>query len=225
MIVKGFVFDFDGLILDTEGPEYLAWVEIFKDYNVDFPITEWGKCVGSSFDTFNPYSYLESLVGRPVDRVSIKQRQNQRSDSLIEGMPPLPGVVEYLDYARENGIKLAVASSSNRQWVTSHLSSLGLLDRFDAVLTRDEVQNVKPDPELYLAAANALGIQPDEAVAFEDSPNGITAAQKAGLFCVAVPNAITRALFTDHADLILDSLSDLPPRILIQRVDGKMAVS
>src|SRR6202035_584891 len=97
--------------------------------------------------------------------------------------------------------KIAVASSSPRSWVVQHLMRLGLLDKFDAMKFGDEVVHRKPDPELYLAALDLLGARPEQAIALEDSPNGVRAAQNAGIYCVAIPNPITAQLPLGHADL------------------------
>jgi beta-phosphoglucomutase-like phosphatase (HAD superfamily) len=107
-------------------------------------------------------------------------------------------------------VKLAVASSSSRAWVAGHLQRLGVLERFEVLKCSDDVERVKPDPALYRAACEHLGVPPARAVAIEDSPNGILAAKRAGLFCVAVPNALTGRLVLDAADLRLASLSELP---------------
>ena len=121
----------------------------------------------------------------------------------------LPGVLDYMREARELGLKLGVASSSNRAWVEGHLKSRGLLDEFISIKGGDEVPNVKPAPDLYLAVASDLGVRPKDAMAIEDSAHGVAAAKAAGLFCVAVPNPMTTDLSLDGADLRLASLCAL----------------
>jgi putative hydrolase of the HAD superfamily len=94
-----------------------------------------------------------------------------------------------------------------------------MVDFFEIILTSDNVSQIKPHPELYLKAVEALGLKPSEAIAFEDSPNGIKAAKAAGLFCVAVLNPITRQLDTDHADLVIDSLAEISLDKLIEKTN------
>ena len=209
MTLKGLIFDFDGLILDTESPEYQAWQEIYQQHNVNLNIHDWALCVGAGVDAFDPVANLEMLTGKTHNRLDLINRQRDRSDYLGEHLSPLPGVKDLLEKARSQGLKIAIASSSDRFWVIGHLNQIGLADYFDCVLTRDDVNQVKPDPELYLSALKCLQLEPADAVAFEDSPNGITAARAAGLFCVAVPNPITRQLVISHASLILDSLEQV----------------
>jgi beta-phosphoglucomutase-like phosphatase (HAD superfamily) len=124
-------------------------------------------------------------------------------------MDAMPGVRDRLAEGRALGLKLAIASSSEQAWVDDHLRALTLAPLFDAVLVRNDRLPAKPKPDLYLAALAALGASASEAVAFEDSMNGIAAAKAAGIFCVAVPNAMTSGLDLSRADLRVDSLRDV----------------
>jgi len=136
-------------------------------------------------------------------------------------MEPRPGVVEYLEEARKLKIALALASSSDQNWVVGHLSRLGLAEWFHSIRCSDDVENVKPHPELYHLTLTFTGVKPHRAVAFEDSPNGIKAAQAAGVYCVAVPNTVTRLLPVNHADYRLDSMADLSLRELLHRIETR----
>jgi HAD superfamily hydrolase (TIGR01509 family) len=218
---RGLVFDFDGLILDTEGPEYQSWLEIYGEHTCELPLSVWSACIGTAMDVFNPYDYLESQYGKPIDREAVRAKHKTRCAELLEGQLVLPGVREYVLDAKRLGIKLGVASSSSRWWVAGHLERLGLIEHFDCIRTRDDVTHSKPDPELFLSAAECLGLRPEEAIAIEDSPNGVTAAKRAGLFCVAVPNLVTRELPLEHADLVLTSLAELPLEQLILLVQDR----
>jgi len=131
----------------------------------------------------------------------------------------LPGVDAILRAANAAGLQIGLASSSTCAWVTGHLTRLGIIQYFNCVLARDDVRRTKPDPELFLSALDCLGLQPDQAVVFEDSPNGILAARRAGIFAVAVPGELTRHLSIDNADLRLDSLADLPLEDLLKEVE------
>jgi beta-phosphoglucomutase-like phosphatase (HAD superfamily) len=133
----------------------------------------------------------------------------------------LPGVVERMDEARDLGLALAVASSSSRGWVEGHLERLGLRERFRAIRCAGDVPRVKPDPALYHAVLEATGVKASDAIAFEDSPNGVLAAKRAGLTCVAVPNALTARLDLGAADLQVSSLADLPLTGLLGRLRSR----
>ncbi len=221
MTIKGLVFDFDGLILDTETPEYLVLQEIFKTYGTTLPLSEWNAALGATLDAFDPMAYLALKVNQPLDQPALRKLWRVRTNIIIQQQEPLPGVVKTIQRAQALGLKLAIASSSDRQWVTSHLSHLALLDPFEKILTSDDVLNVKPAPDLFLKAVQALGLNPSEAMAFEDSPNGIRAARAAGLFCVAVPNPVSRLLNVDHADLVIESLASVTLDELIEKADHR----
>lgn len=211
-MIRALIFDFDGLILDTETPEYQAWQAIFREHGHDLPLEKWMAVVGSSVETarFDPITYLMDLTGRPLDREAILRDLLTRQMAIVAVQPVLPGVKQHLEAAHRLGLKLAVASSSPLRWVADHLERLGLLDYFDAIRTADHVERIKPAPDLFLAACQALDVQPAEAIAFEDSPNGVRAAKHAGLFVVAVPNPLTRHADLSLADLVLESLAAMP---------------
>ena len=217
-MIQAVIFDFDGLILDTEVPEFQTWQEIYQAHGCELALEVWATGLGTSADAFDPYAYLEALAGCAIDRQAIQQQRLQRYHELLVANAVLPGVREYIAEAKRLGLRLGVASSSSREWVVGHLTELGLSASFDCIKCRDDVQRVKPDPALYQAVVAALALQPSQAIALEDSPNGIAAAKRAGLFCVAVPNPLTRQLSLAHADLLISSLADLPLSQLLEHV-------
>jgi HAD superfamily hydrolase (TIGR01509 family) len=218
-MIRALIFDFDGLILETEGPIYQSWQEVFHELGQELSWDTWGDIIGRSEIAWDPLADLEEVVGKKLDRPYLEEWRHQREMEMILAQPVLPGVLEYLDSARHLDMPLAVASSSPYSWVHGHLTRLGLRDYFCCLRTSDDVQHAKPDPELYLSALECLNIPASEALALEDSPHGITAAKRAGLYCVAVPNDLTRRLDTGHADLRLNSLLDLSLEQLLSRVN------
>lgn len=218
MTIRALIFDFDGLILDSEYIEFQVWQEIFQSFKAQLPLQEWVKCVGTSLDAFDPFEYLQAQIHFPLDLMQIRSQQDRNVAVLIEKEPPLPGVAELLQAARSAGIKIAVASSSSRQWVEGHLTRLGLLHYFDVVCTSENVEKVKPDPALFLCALKKLDVSAGEAVIFEDSLNGLTAARAAGIFCVIVPNRITSGLDFSNAGMILPSLADVSFALLENKI-------
>jgi HAD superfamily hydrolase (TIGR01509 family) len=219
--VRALIFDFDGLILDTEVTIFQAWCELYRERGCELPLERWALALGRGADGrehFDPCVYLEELIGAPCDRGEVERWAERRHHDLLAAQAPRPGVVAYLDAARALGLDLAVASSSSRGWVAGHLERLGLLDRFGLLRCGGDTARHKPFPDLYLAALEGLGLRPDEALAFEDSPNGVRAARAAGIFCVAVPNPVTAQLDLSHADLRLTSFDALPLADLLARV-------
>jgi HAD superfamily hydrolase (TIGR01509 family) len=213
------IFDFDGLILDTETVIFEAWNEIFQSFGQSLPLSEWASCIGTSHQAFDVFGYLETQLGRPLDRKQLAERHHRRIMERLETMEPRPGVIEYLKEAQRERIALALASSSHQKWVMGHLSRLNLAECFHSIRTADDVQRVKPDPELYELTLTFMGVSPGRAIAFEDSPNGVKAAQAAGIYCVAVPNSVTRNLPLDHADARIESMGDIGLRELLHQIE------
>lgn len=221
-MIHALIFDFDGLILDTEWPEYLSWQEQYQTAGCELPLPTWIESIGTTAQ-FDPYVLLAELSGRPVDKAVVRAAQRARFAELMAAQTPLPGVLDYLDAAKGRGLKLGVASSSSRDWVEGYLVQHGLADLFDCVKCSDDVPNVKPDPALYRAALDALGVSSQAAVALEDSLNGLAAAKAAGLFCVVVPNRLMQGHSFAQADLRLDSLAHMPLDAVLEHVTAKVA--
>lgn len=217
-MIRALIFDFDGLILETEEPIYRSWKEVYEVHGVALPFELWVKTVGSSNQAFHPQLYLEQRLGvaLPLD---VLDRRIARRVELVQSEPLLPGVADLAEAARAGGMKVGVASSSSREWVRGHLERLGIVDLFDCLRARDDVEHVKPEPDLYLASLDCLGVAATEAVAIEDSPNGVLAAKRAGLRCVVVPNRITAGLDLSQADLRLTSLADVTLPDLLQKLN------
>jgi HAD superfamily hydrolase (TIGR01509 family) len=220
-MIHGLIFDFDGLIIDTEWSVYQSWMELFDSFGAELPLDQWTSIIGTSeYEHFNPYDVLEQQVGRSLDRKSLRIKRYEREMELVRVQPILPGVKNYLRDAKIRGLQLGVASSSDRKWVIGNLSRLSLLDYFDIVHTSDDVERTKPDPALYRLALQSLDLLPEEAIVLEDSPNGVTAAKIAGIFTVAIPNPLTARLNLGHADLQLDALSQISLADLIEKVEN-----
>ena len=217
---KAIIFDFDGLIVDTETPAFHAWSAIFREHGVTLKLAEWVQCVGTDHGIFDPVDHLDVLLkagglAKDLDRIALFADKDQRKSAISAVQPVLPGVVERMAEARALGLKIAVASSSGATWVKGHLSRIGLDVRVDAVVTKEDVARVKPFPDIYLKAAAVLGVAPAEGIAFEDSLNGVKAAKAAGMRCFAIPNGVTSGLDFAAADGVFPSLAALSLRALI----------
>jgi HAD superfamily hydrolase (TIGR01509 family) len=216
------LFDFDGLILDTELASRAGWELLYRDHGHELPTELWATVVGTTHAPWSPSEHLEELVGEPLDWDALNERRYAHEIALIEAEELRPGIAEYFATARRRGLKRAIVSSSSRRWVDMHLERLEETVGWDAICTADgDPARAKPAPVLYLEALGLLEVDAHEAVAFEDSPNGVLAAKAAGVFCVAVPNEVTRELGLEEAgaDIVLDSLADLPPESLFSRVE------
>jgi len=220
-MLKALIFDFDGLVLDTETPEYLVWKNIYQENGFDLPIEKWGSIIGGhGVSNFDPAEYLSDLSQGRLDSEPLRLRHRSECHTAIERESILPGVMEMIHAAKDANLKLAIASSSPHSWVDAHAKRLGIFDQFDKVICRDDVGagRTKPNPDLFLVALDQLQVKKDAAVVFEDSPNGVKAANQAGIFVVAVPNPVTSLLVIEGANLILSSLSELPFSTLMNKV-------
>ncbi len=215
MPIRGLLFDFDGLIVDTETPSFASWQEVYGEHGRELPLERWATIIGTTGGGFDPLDYLEELHG-PIDRVAVKARRAEHELRLLEIEELRPGILDYLEEADRLGLKKAIVSSSSRRWIDRHLARLERAEHFDAIVTADgDPARGKPRPTLYLEALERLDLRPDEAIAFEDSPNGVKAAKAAGIYCVAVPNGVTATLRLEEADLRLEELAELPLRELL----------
>lgn len=188
------LFDFDGVILDTEWSIYESMLEVFRDHGHDLPLEEYVKCIGSDFNTWSPEKMLEDLTGKSFDWKEIGVRRNKWIRSEIEKLDAMPGVRETLDRCRELEIPCAVVSSSTRDWVQGWLEKLGLLSHFGEMVTRGDAERIKPAPDLYLEAVKRMKLPASECLVIEDSMNGMLSAHGAGCPVVAIPNRITACL-------------------------------
>lgn len=223
IMIKAIIFDFDGLIVDTETPEFLIWQQVYMEYGEELTVEMFGWIIGgTAASTFRPEEHLRSLHPDQLDEADLHRSVQELSRVAIHKQPVLPGVLEHIAEAKRLGLHLAVASSSPHSWVDSHLQRVGLFESFDLILCRDDVGGIgKPDPALFNGVLDRLGLVSSEAIVLEDSPNGVLAANRAGIFVVAVPNFVTLQLDLSHADLVLGSLAEMRLRELVKLVENR----
>lgn len=219
-MLNALIFDFDGLVLDTETPEVLVWQSIYKEHGFELPIEEWAKTVGGyGASNFDAAIHLADLSSGRLDPDSLRSRYRKEADVLIHANPILPGVVEIIEEAKRDGLKIAIGSSSRHSWVDTHAKRLGIFHYFDRIICQDDVApgRTKPNPDIYLKALEQLEVKNDAAVVFEDSVNGVLAARRAEIFVVAVPNPLTAQMGVS-GDLTVSSLAELSLGILSKSV-------
>jgi HAD superfamily hydrolase (TIGR01509 family) len=220
-MIRALLFDFDGLLVDTESPSFAAWADVYREHGHELTLDTWSAAIGT-LDGFDPFADLEGRLGRPLDRDTVNERRRELEFAATDLEELRDGVAEYLREAEQLGLARAIVSSSGDSWINRHLERLDLLEGWSCIVAANGDATVaKPLPTLYLAALDRLGVAADEAIAFEDSPNGITAAKAAGIYCVAVPNPTTETLDVTHADLVLVSLEEVALADLIARVEAE----
>ena len=211
IMIRALVFDFDGLILDTETCIIDAWVQVHAQAGLTCVRQEALDLIGEVDHEFD----LWKAFGPDADRRALKQEHRRFTRAFLEKQTLLPGVLERLDEARQLGLSLAIASNSPHTWIDRHLPRLGLVEYFQTIRCRDDVVRGKPEPDVYHAVLAKLGLEGREAIAFEDSSAGSLAANRAGLRCVAVPNDCTRHHDFAHADLRVASLAEVSLNALL----------
>lgn len=216
-MIKGVIFDFDGLIFDTETHEYRLLQELFTEHNSELPLALWQKEIGTHTG-FSPFVHLEEKTQKKLDLPTIEKTFKEKFSNKLAEETARPGVEDYLKTAKSLNLKIGLASSSNYEWVSTHLKRLGLFHYFDCIKTSDDVEHVKPDPSLYLEAAHCLQLKPSECMAFEDSAHGAQAAKTAGMRCVIFPNEVTNAMQFCEVDHRLDSMLAMPLIELINKI-------
>jgi len=209
MKIKALIFDFDGLLVDTETPQMQTWQRLYRELGAELRPEEWVQWLGTSPEAFDPISDLRGKTTATFDSYELKRQFKLQSTQAIEKEILRPGMGLLLEHAQKAGLAMAVSSSSGRLWVESGLDRVRATKYFQAVCTAEDVTRVKPDPELFQLALSRLNIAPQEAIVLEDSPMGIRAAKSAGMACVAYPNSISTHLDLSKADLIVNSPQDL----------------
>jgi HAD superfamily hydrolase (TIGR01509 family) len=208
MAVDAIIFDFDGVIIDTETPDYELWREFYQSHGLDLPVDLWLTRVGMNEGTgFDPAQYFTEVTGNMLDHEFLSSQFTNYLKRCDE-QPVLAGVELMLQQAEDRAIKLAIASSSYRDWVVPYLRKHNLYEYFDCICTRELVKMGKPAPDLYLKAVECLEVPKDRCIAIEDSPNGMRAALVAGLRCISVPNALTCRLEAPQVALTITSLEE-----------------
>ncbi|MBI2761069.1 MAG: HAD family phosphatase [Chloroflexi bacterium] len=200
------VFDMDGVLLDSEPLHHIVVNDLLAEDGVSLDSEQYKAYLGTTLectwqDIIHRYS-LPRDIGHYVGRYDDAIIESYRRHSV-----PAPGAVALVAGLRARGLKLAVASSSRTAWVEMALEALGVRHQFDAVVTGDMVTQSKPDPEIYLLAAERLGVDPARCLAIEDAPKGVISARTAGMTVVGVRTEYTAHLTLEGADTVLDDLT------------------
>lgn len=217
--IRALFFDFDGTLWDSEVASFRAWQELYEEHGAVYELAVYALRLGT-VGGVDPIDQLEQIVGRPLNHHTLEERRWRRKLELLEGMEPRPGVVDYITEARARGFALAIVSTDSPEWVLGGLERLGLADRWDLIeCAEGDLARAKPAPALYRSALDRLQLAVDEAIAIEDSPNGVLAAKRADLFCLAVSHELSEQLDLSRANLVIRSLTELPLAELVRRAE------
>ena len=207
--IKAVLFDFDGIIIDSEWPIYESWKRVIEGEGHKLAVESYVQCIGSDFDTWSPEKYLEELTGKTYDWPTINAKRQVELEADLEGVQLLPGVEELLRKLNDNGFKVAIVSSSSHRWVDAWVEKLDLMQYLEHVVCKGDAPRIKPAPDLYEEGARRFSLQPVQCLVIEDSLNGVKAGNEAGCLTVAVPSRLTSCLDFSRADFVIESLMDL----------------
>ncbi|MBQ8193775.1 MAG: HAD family phosphatase [Oscillospiraceae bacterium] len=187
-MVKAVIFDMDGLILDTEKLLVKYWCQAANE--AGFPMQREHALNIRSLHRRFAIPYLQGLFGEDFDYVKIRNRRMElMTEALAEnGLELKNGVRELLAFLKEQGIPAAIATATDLERTKDYLGRVGIFEQFDRIVCATMVEYGKPKPDIYLYAAQQLGLQPCECMALEDSPNGVRSAASAGCVTVMVPD-------------------------------------
>lgn len=214
MLPAAVLFDFDGILVDTEWAIYQAWLRTFQRHGHELPLSLYTRCIGSDFDAWSPKVHLEDLTKLGLDWVELDSARQVEIRADLEKEGPIDGVVALLEGIKARGIPQAVVSSSSHSWVDGWLEKLGLRGYFSEVICKGDARRIKPAPDLYLAAAQRLGVEPGGCLVIEDSHNGLLAAHAAGMRTWIVPNRVTLGLDFSLAEKVAGGFQELRAKLL-----------
>jgi len=221
MTLDAVVFDFDGLIIDSEWAIFETAVAAFAAHGHELTVEAWSTIIGlgEADDDLAWSTLTAALEIEGFDRTTFAATYDAQERANRDSLPLLPGIEVLVDSLVAAGVPIGVASSSSLRWLDRHLGRLGLRPRFGAVIGSDLVGGIgKPAPDVYLRACADLGAAPARSVALEDSAHGVASAKAAGMTAVAVPSRITRFNDFHAADLVVDSVEDINVTILEELV-------
>lgn len=203
--MKAIVFDMDGVLFDTERVYFEAWDRVAAEMNIDVKEIR-GKCAGHN--AADIAAMFDAYFGGKVTYAEFGPRKNAAFYQILEenGLPEKEGLHEILDFLKENGYRIALATSTRREGALHNLTKAGILEYFDALTTGDMFTHGKPDPEIYLTACRLLGSDPAETYAVEDSYAGLESAHRAGMKPVMIPDLFppteyTRSIAAEYPSL------------------------
>ncbi len=217
MDVAALILDFDGTIVDTETPIFEEWSAEYRRLGQRLEVDFWGRGIGSH-GAVDLAVHLAGLARDDNDPRALRRAVRRRVRRRLVGQPLRPGIESLLADAESSGMPMAIASSSSSGWVEGWLDHHAIRNRFGPVCGRDHVERVKPAPDLFLLAAEGLGVEPAACLVIEDSRNGVLAARATGMRCVAVPNPVTRHLEMPEAALVVESLEGIRLSQILSRI-------
>lgn len=204
--MKAFLFDMDGVLVDTQQIHTLALKKVFDEYGIEMSMAELDAFAGTKRGTAFRKAAEERGVELPVEEMC--EAKDKIFDSMIEqtDLKPIQGIPELLKHLKANGVLTAIASSSSREFISLVVDRTGIREYFDAFVSGQELAESKPNPAIYLLAAQMLGVEPSECIVLEDAHLGVEAAKRAGMKCIGYRNPNSGEQDLSKADVVVDRM-------------------
>src|SRR5262245_12405252 len=204
-MIRAILFDLDGLMVDSEPHSLASWQAVLQARGITLSQDIIDQMFGQRLiETAHLLAGFYRIADAPY--ILAREKEEYQVSHLAGQVKSMPGLFELLDEIDRRGLRKAVASSGVQRYVYAVLEEVGLAGRFETIITGDQVAKGKPAPDIFLTAARALSVAPPRCLVLEDAPSGVQAAKAAGMRCIAIPNAQTRALDLSVADWVLPSL-------------------
>lgn len=208
------IFDHDGTLVDTENPDYEACRIMCQELGITLSMEDWAHIVVGRMDGYN--SLFDEVIQPHINNGFTQENMWERLRELwpitLQNTGLMPGANSLLTQLHVQNHTMAVATAADRNWAIRWLTNFNLLPYFQAISTGQDVKNNKPAPDVYLHAAQQLGVNPQRCLVFEDSLVGVHSAKSAGMTVIAVPGHVTKSLDFSHADGTIEGLDKINPQ-------------
>lgn len=206
--MKTIIFDMDGVLIDSEYTFLNSKTEVLRKSGINKDISYQYQFMGTTFQYM--WNHMIKDLGLPYEADYYISEMNKKREILIEnnGVLPIKGVSEFIKYLFGNGFKLGVASSSPKEEMVKYISEIGLINHFEILVSGEEVEKSKPEPDIYLKAAKLLNEVPENCIAIEDTTNGVHSANAAGMYCIGFSNPDYPQQDLSISDVIVHSYKD-----------------
>lgn len=222
MLPEAVIFDMDGLLVDTETCDFESWRELHEAHGLELALPDYCYSAGLYGSWEAMYEALGERCGRSPDELHAIRDPRFR-ELVAARLKPSQELLHLLGWLREHGVKRGIASSSDSDWVAYLVDGLGLRGEFQAIATGHDVAQRKPAPDVYLLAAERLGVAPTRCVALEDSSHGIAAARAAGMRAIAIPNSVSIHQDLSLAHAQVEHFGEVTPDLLQRLLSGEQA--
>ncbi|MFW6188822.1 MAG: HAD family hydrolase [Planctomycetota bacterium] len=205
----GVIFDMDGVLVDTARAHFESWKVVGRERGVEVTWEQFHRTFGRPNDVIIPRLFGDDLSAEEISEID-RRKEAAFREIFREELKALPGAVEMIEELHRRGFRLAVGSSAPPENIRMVLEELGVEDYFRSVVCAADVEHGKPDPEVFLKAAEALGVEPENCLVIEDVPAGVEAAHRAGMACIALSTSHAAEALSE-AELMAGDLSEVPP--------------